>query len=402
MVPLGRQPVSRGFLELHAPDTDFSGHDDRDRIRVLHVDDDPAVSDLVVQFLDREDARFDVATETDATVALETLASESVDCIVSDYQMPGMDGLEFLAAVRQHDPDLPFVLFTGKGSEEIASDAIEAGVTGYLQKKGCREQYALLANRIEQAVAHYRAEQNAERSLRALEHAGEGIAFLDDEGTFIYVNEVFADLHGYDRQTLIGESFDVLTVSGSKSEPLLTLLNRTTPDRWRGPAIHQRADGSPLPVEVTLTYSPPDRSYVCTVHGQSDTEALQAELSLKEMAMDAAPIGIVITDSGTNDDPVIYANGGFCRLTGYDEAEILGLNCRFLQGDDTDTGAVAQLRAAIDARAVTTVDLLNYRKDGTPFWNRVNLAPIRVDGRVTHFVGFQQDITELKGEPGLE
>ena len=94
-------------------------------ITVLHVDDDPDVLDITATFLQRADRRFEVVTETDPDAALDRLDG-GVDCVVSDYQMPAMDGLAFLDAVRDEAPELPFVLFTGKGSEEIASDECDS------------------------------------------------------------------------------------------------------------------------------------------------------------------------------------------------------------------------------------------------------------------------------------
>jgi PAS domain S-box-containing protein len=137
-----------------------------DRIRVLHVDDDPRFGQLVADFLERIDDRIDVARETDARAGLDALADEAFDCVVSDYDMPRMDGLEFLREVRERHGDLPFLLFTGKGSEAVASDAITQGATDYLQKGGGTEQYDLLANRIENAVSGYRAEREANEQAR--------------------------------------------------------------------------------------------------------------------------------------------------------------------------------------------------------------------------------------------
>ncbi|MFB6219088.1 MAG: response regulator, partial [Halobacteriaceae archaeon] len=107
---------------------------DTSRVAVLHVDDDAAFADLVATYLERVDDAITVETCTDATEAPDRIAAGEFDCVVSDYDMPGMDGLELLDAVSADHPDLPFVLFTGKGSEEIASEAISAGVTDYLQK----------------------------------------------------------------------------------------------------------------------------------------------------------------------------------------------------------------------------------------------------------------------------
>lgn len=133
-----------------------------ERIRVLHVDDDPEFAELTGGFLEREDDRLSVDVAASAAEGLERLDHERIDCVVSDYEMPQNSGIEFLEAVRERYPDLPFVLFTGKGSEEIASDAIYAGVSDYLQKGTDTQQYSLLANRIVNLVQQYRAESKLE------------------------------------------------------------------------------------------------------------------------------------------------------------------------------------------------------------------------------------------------
>jgi PAS domain S-box-containing protein len=121
-------------------------------IRILHVDDDAQFADLTATLLEREDDRFVVDTALSASEGIDSLRDRSPDCIVSDYDMPGRNGIEFLQTVRDEWLEIPFILFTGKGSEEVAGRAISAGVTDYLQKKSSSEQYALLANRIINAV----------------------------------------------------------------------------------------------------------------------------------------------------------------------------------------------------------------------------------------------------------
>ncbi|MGM0399092.1 MAG: GAF domain-containing protein, partial [Halobacteriota archaeon] len=133
---------------------------ERAPIRVLHVDDDPDVAELAASFLEREDDRIEVTTAESASEGLDMI--DGVDCVVSDFEMPGTGGIEFLERVRDDHPDLPFILYTGKGSEDVASDAIAAGVTDYLQKETGTGQYALLANRITNAVAQYRSTTRAE------------------------------------------------------------------------------------------------------------------------------------------------------------------------------------------------------------------------------------------------
>lgn len=125
--------------------------------------------------------------------------------------------------------------------------------------------------------------------------------------------------------------------------------------------------------------------------------AVQEELRLKERALDAAPIGITISDPDQPDNPLIYLNDAFERLTGYSKDETVGRNCRFLQGEESDEPAVRRMREAIDAAEPVSVELVNYRKDGETFWNRVDIAPIRDgDGTVTNYVGFQTDVTARK------
>ncbi len=118
---------------------------------------------------------------------------------------------------------------------------------------------------------------------------------------------------------------------------------------------------------------------------------------LKSAAMDSAPAGIVITDPSLADNPIVYANERFTDLTGYEQAAVEGRNCRFLQGPATEEEPVAELREALRTETPVTVELRNYRADGTEFWNEVRVRPLRnADGEVTHYVGFQQDITDRK------
>jgi DNA-binding NtrC family response regulator len=131
------------------------------RITVLHVDDEPDFLDVAAELLEQQSSDFNVITETSGTEALERLAASDVDCIVSDYRMPGQNGIELLEAVRETYPDVPFILFTGQGSETVASDAIAAGATDYLRKGHGTERYELLANRVENAVDQYRTSQQA-------------------------------------------------------------------------------------------------------------------------------------------------------------------------------------------------------------------------------------------------
>jgi sigma-B regulation protein RsbU (phosphoserine phosphatase) len=126
-------------------------------------------------------------------------------------------------------------------------------------------------------------------------------------------------------------------------------------------------------------------------------------LALKDRALNVAAEGITIADARLPDRPLIYANEGFERMTGYPVSEVMGRNCRFLQGPGTDAAAVEEIRAALAESRECIVEILNYRKDGTTFWNRLSITPLRDwSGAVTHFIGIQSDVTARRqAEDGL-
>ena len=118
---------------------------------------------------------------------------------------------------------------------------------------------------------------------------------------------------------------------------------------------------------------------------------------LWKRALDAAAEGITISDPSLPDNPIIYANRGFERMTGYLAEEVIGRNCRFLQGGDTAPEVVAKIRRAVTAGEDCTVELRNYRKDGDLFWNRLSIRPLRdTAGEVSHFIGIQTDVTRRR------
>jgi CheY-like chemotaxis protein len=121
-------------------------------LEVLVVDDDPGDLETIELLLTRLDDRRSVTTATSAPGGMEALEAGSFDCVVSDYDMPGTDGVQFLERVRERSPDLPFILFTGQGSESVAKQAILSDVTDYVEKGIGSEQYEILATRIRKAV----------------------------------------------------------------------------------------------------------------------------------------------------------------------------------------------------------------------------------------------------------
>jgi len=374
-----------------------------ERIDVLHVDDDPSVLDLTEAFLERELGSVAVTTVAEPSAALDRLDDGEFDCVVSDYDMPGTDGLELFEAIHAEHRRLPFVLYTGKGSEEIASQALNAGVTGYFQKGG-PEQLRRLANRVEQAVDEHRTREIADRYSTVIDALGYPVYVVDETGVFRFVNEPFAELTGYDREELVGSTPALIkdeTAVDEAEDRLRRVLSSSGPDVNRFSVDIVPKEGEPIPCRDHMAALPYEgdcfEGSVGILRDVSDERARREELETKNRALDEAPVGITITDPDLPDNPMVYVNDRFVEVTGYDRDDAVGVNCRFLQGKDTDEEPVSRLREAIDAEEPESVELLNYRKDGTPFWNRVSVAPILDgDGSVSEWVGFQEDITAFK------
>lgn len=117
---------------------------------------------------------------------------------------------------------------------------------------------------------------------------------------------------------------------------------------------------------------------------------------LFEQAMAQTRMAVCLSDPHQPDMPIVFANRAFRTLTGYDEADVIGRNCRFLQGPRTDPEQVARIRDGLSREEVVIVELLNYRKDGTPFWNALHLGPIyNTEGQLLYFFGSQWNVSEV-------
>ena len=187
--------------------TDEDSGSEPETLYVVHVDDDASIRDLVASFLPLEQPALEITSFGSALEAVDAL--DGIDCIVSDYEMPEMDGLAFLKRVRADYPDLPFVLYTSAGSEELAAEAISAGVTDYFQKSTRREQYALLANRVQNFATQYRTAQAMDaqqrRFRKLVEYSSDVVSIVDANGVFQDLSPAASRVFGYDPDDLVGE-----------------------------------------------------------------------------------------------------------------------------------------------------------------------------------------------------
>jgi len=368
-----------------------------ERIRILHVDDDPDMTEVTAEFLERADGRFEVATAESASAGLDRLGTEPVDCVVSDYDMPGMDGNEFLAAVRETHPDLPFFLFTGKGDEGVASRAISAGVTDYLQKGPGTEQYELLANRIGNAVEGARAERRRQRQVDAIETAREGISILDDDGRFVYVNEAYAGLYGYEPSAMLGEHWSLVYIDDDvpeMEEEILPTVAET--GHWHGETVGLRADGSTFIEDHSLATTE-DGGLVCTVRDVTEQRERERDLEQREshlrQAQRVADVGSWRLDLA--EDRLFWSDHVY-EIFGAPADEELTYE-RFLEyvhPEDRETvqteweGGLETGEYAVEHRVLTG--------DGETRWVRERAEIEFEAGKPTEALGIVQDVTERR------
>ena len=247
-------------------------------------------------------------------------------------------------------------------------------------------------------------EQSEERFRLLVEGAKDyAIIMLTPEGRVESWNDGAQRILGYAGDEILGEHFSVFFTPEDREAgaPERELERAEVEDVVSDENWALRRDGSRFWANgSTSALRDADGELIGLVRVFRDrTEARKAgeELRLRDRALASSANGIVISDPNLPDNPVVYANPAFTEMTGYGEEEVLGRNCRFLQGSDRDQPAVGELRRAIREGASAEVVLRNYKKDGTLFYNELTVSPVFDDeGRVVRFVGIQDDVTEQR------
>ncbi|MFB2968736.1 PAS domain S-box protein [Aerosakkonema sp. BLCC-F183] len=241
-------------------------------------------------------------------------------------------------------------------------------------------------------------EEKMRRHLAAVEAAGDGIGIVNAAGEYIYINQSHAKIFGYESaEELIGKTWQELYYEDEckriQGDIIPIVIQQ---GKWQGEATARRSDGTTFAQELSLTLVA-DGGLICVCHDITERKQTEEKLRLTDRALVASSNGIIISDTKQPDNPVIYTNPAFEEMTGYSAAEVIGRNCRFLQGSDTNQPGLEKLRAAIREKTTCKVVLRNYRKDGSLFWNELNVSPIYdSNGILTHYIGIQNDITERK------
>ncbi|MFA6362976.1 PAS domain S-box protein [Methanoregula sp.] len=418
-------------------------------IHLLYVDDEPALLELTKMFLERS-GDFSVDTEASAQEVISILKNRHYDAIISDYQMPGMNGIEFLQQVRKDGNAIPFIIFTGKGREEIVIEAINNGVDSYIQKGGNpRAQFAELAEKIRQIVRRTRAERalkESEARYRAIFQTASDITqILDRNGRIIY-DSTSSRILGYPPGSLIGKDpLDDLHPEDKdriRSDLAQVYANKNAgiPSEFRV----RKADGEYLWVEAIATNLIGVEGIdgiVVTTRPIAERKAAEEELKKKHEELHAAFeqltateeelrqnynelaisehrlaetehkvraseafLNCVITDVREGitafdaDLRYILWNPFMEELTGIPAADVLGKHLTELFPFFHDTEIPGNLERALAGEMVEISDIpldLNIKKKR--IWVRYVGSPLYdPDGTITGVIGVVQDITTRK------
>lgn len=254
-----------------------------------------------------------------------------------------------------------------------------------------------VANQASASIQRLRTLLAAEqRHLESLvENLPEGVLLLDANHRILLANPtarkylmLLTQESNADILTHLGGSPLKVLLEPPKAESMCQEVVLEGPPRWVFEVVARQMPPAP---------GLPASDWMLVIRDVTARQQAEQTLQLRDRAIAASSNGIVIVDARLPDLPVIYVNPAFERITGYSAAEVIGRNCRFLQGKDTNQPGVQQLRKALQEGTAANVVLLNYHKDGTHFWNELNISPIYdANGNLTHFVGIQTDITERK------
>ncbi|MUV85864.1 PAS domain S-box protein [Natronomonas sp. CBA1123] len=314
-------------------------------ISVACVDDYAELCDLTAEGLESTSGRLRATPITDPEAVTDRL--DEFDCIVSDYEMPGTDGLELLRQVRVLDDDIPFILFTSEGSENVASDAISLGVTDYITKSGGSERFTRLAHRIESVVDARRATEQVERTreqateairterarFRALiEHSPATVCLLDDTGTFQYVSPSMEEVTGFVPRELRGESaFDRVHDEDRERVEREFAKSLSNPDyrptveyRFR----HKSGDWRYIESRGANRLDDPDiEGFVVNsrdISERRETERrLRRERDLTDRILEVTPAPLLLME---RDGHIRRANDRAAEVFGMEREELLGLS----------------------------------------------------------------------------
>ncbi len=367
-----------------------------DAIRVLHVDDNIDFAEMATTFVEREDDQFETETAGSASDGLTRLADSTFDCVISDYDMPRQDGLEFLKSVREDYPELPFILYTGKGSEEVASDAISAGASDYIQKESGTDHFSVLAKRIKTLVERTRAERQRQQLTEAIETAREGIGIIDSDGYHTAVNQAYADAYDTRPSELSGKHWTELYPENEaeyiRSEVLPTV---DEVGYWRGRTTGLRVDGKTF-VQDCVVSATEQGMTIYVVQDVSDEAESEEQLSRYQALIEVLKDPVYVLDEEGQFD---FVNDAFTETFGYERQELLGNSVSVIKDEEAMEQGLDNLRQILSSNgpdsAYFETEIQSKSGESIPCEDHMTALPYEGD-EFDGSVGILRDVSRQK------
>ncbi|MFQ5980232.1 MAG: PAS domain S-box protein [Candidatus Heimdallarchaeota archaeon] len=371
--------------------------------RVLVVDDDENLLLLAEKRLAEAMSGFNVISATSASEALLNLAKEEIDAIVSDYKMPGMDGLEFLRKIRSQGCDIPFIMFTGKGREEIAIEALNLGANYYLKKEGkSGSLYRELAHILRQLVEHRKTEQCLQQARtqaqKYLDIASVILIALNRDGIVTMINRKGCAVLGYSEEEIIGKKWFETFLPEEMQEATRAVFNDLMEGKiepaeyFENPIITK--NGSERLIAWHNTVLIENGNIIGTLSSGDDiTERKQAEIALSESQMrfrrfsEASFEGIIIHDKGV----ILDANHVYAKKLGYEVSEVIGKNGLEHAAPKCRQAIVENFRSGFEEPFET----IALKKDGSMFPVEIHAKNVEYNGKTVR-VAASRDLTQQK------
>ncbi len=370
-----------------------------ERTKLLLIEDDRIDQLAFERYVKSKQLSYDYFIADSVKSAKKAIESEKFATVVADYHLGDGDAIEIL----NMRIDTPVIITTGAGSEEIAVKAIKAGAYDYLIKDTDRNYLKVLPATVDNAIRNKQTRdllKQAEDSYRDLyERVPIGLYRTEPGGRILMANPKFINMLGYVTfDEIAGVNAAGLFVKGKEErEEFLGLVEEKGELQSHEFKLKKRG-GEEIAVRGSVKVMRGIMGEALYYEGAIEdiSERIKADELLRMMhrATEASLDGIIITDPRLEDNPIIYCNPAFLRITGYEKDEVMFRNCGFLKGYDTDQDGGYQIREAVRARAGCHVIIRNYTRDGTLFWNELSLAPVlNSDGELINFVGIIKDVT---------
>ncbi|MCW3993438.1 MAG: PAS domain S-box protein [Candidatus Bathyarchaeota archaeon] len=369
-------------------------------IRVLHVDDEAVFLKVAKQCLEMQ-GPFQVETASSVEEAMEKMKKKTFDVIVSDYVMPGKDGLEFLKELRDSGNDVPFIIFTGKGREEVAIKALNLGADRYLNKGGDPETvYGELAHSIYQTVSRKRAEEmlreSEEKYKNLFENAKDVTLTLDLKGKITSINKAAVE-YGFKREDIIGK-IQLKFVPKKYWPKLLKELVQIARGKTVEGKIEIITPKGKKAVEYRSNPMVIDNKVVGVQTILRDiTERRKAEEALIRLssAVKMTSDSVVISDL---DGKIIDVNEATLKMYGTDDKkDLIGKSSYDLIAPEDREKALASAKETLGKGYVKGREYNIITKDGGRVPVEMSVAIMKdMDGKPIGFVGISRDITERK------